>query len=56
MTGDLQAKRYYEPLDIEEARQSDMVDLVFGPFLALDREEALSITQSNLLSIYKDTN
>ena len=42
-TGTLQAKRYFEPLDIDEARESPFVQEAFGPFPADDREEALKI-------------
>lgn len=41
--GTLQAKRYFDPLDIAEAYESPFVDRVVGPFSADTREEALSI-------------
>lgn len=39
----VQAKRFFTSVDISEAMESDMVYDVVGPFLAKDREEALSI-------------
>lgn len=40
-SGSLQAKRYFEPLDIQEAKESPFCKQVVGPFEAEDREEAL---------------
>lgn len=37
----LQAKRYFGPLDTDEARDSPFCAQVVGPFPARDREEAL---------------
>ena len=39
--GSIQAKRYFEPLDISEARESPFCERVSGPFEATDREDAL---------------
>lgn len=39
--GSLQAKRYFGPLDTDEARDSPFCAQVVGPFPARDREEAL---------------
>ena len=40
-SGTLQAKRYFDKRDIEEANDSPFCDIVVGPFKAKDREEAL---------------
>lgn len=45
VSGTYQAKRYFEPRDIQEARQSQFCETVVGPFLAEDRDEALKIVQ-----------
>jgi hypothetical protein len=45
-SGTLQAKPYFEPLDIQEARQSPFCKKVFGPFEAYGRDEALLIVES----------
>lgn len=39
--GNLQAKRYFEPLDIQEAQDSPFCERVSEPFEANSREEAL---------------
>lgn len=39
--GTIQAKRYFEPLDIQEANESPFCEIVVGPFEAIDRVEAL---------------
>lgn len=41
--GTLQVKRYFGPRDIKEAQESPFVDIVHGPFLAQDRDDALKI-------------
>lgn len=46
VSGTFQAKRYFEPLDIQEARESPFVKTAHGPFEAENREEALSIIKS----------
>lgn len=45
--GSIQVKRYHNnfPEDIEDARISPFVKQVFGPFQALDREEAIRTIQ-----------
>jgi hypothetical protein len=40
--GTIQVKRYFSPLDIQEAQESDFVQLVMQPFAATDREDALA--------------
>jgi len=40
-SGNIQAKRYFEPLDISEAKESPFCKTVSGPFEAIDREDAL---------------
>ena len=41
--GGLQVKRFYDIKDIQEARDSDFVEQVAGPFYAANREEALAV-------------
>lgn len=48
-SGTLQAKPYFEPLDIQEARQSPFCAKVVGPFEATDRDEALEIVKQKTL-------
>lgn len=43
VSGTLQAKRYFKPLDIEEARESPFVKQVIGPFEAYDRDDAIHV-------------
>ena len=38
----IQVKRYFERLDIQEAKESPFVQKVFGPFLANSREDAIN--------------
>jgi len=45
--GSIHAKRYFDALDIEEARESPFVDTCYGPFLCDNREQALSIVREN---------
>jgi len=45
VSGTYQAKRYFEPLDIQEAKESPMCDIVVGPFEAIDRDDALEKVQ-----------
>lgn len=40
-SGTLQAKRYFEPRDIQEANESPFCAEVVGPFSAANREDAL---------------
>lgn len=42
-SGTYQAKRYWEPLDISEAKESPFCAKVVGPFESKDRDEALKI-------------
>lgn len=51
-SGTHQVKRYFEPLDIQEAKESPFCELVFGPFPASDRDDAL-ITLNELIGEYK---
>lgn len=44
-SGTLQAKRYFGPLDIQEAHESAFCAVVVGPFQADTREEALAIVE-----------
>jgi len=46
--GTLQAKRYFEPLDIQEARESPFVQSAYGPFKAEGRDEALKILEQHV--------
>lgn len=46
-SGTLQAKRYFEHLDIQEAEESPFCAKVIGPFEADTREEALAIVEKN---------
>lgn len=48
-SGTLQAKRYFDPLDIQEAHQSPFCEQVVGPFEAKDRDEALEIVKQKAL-------
>ena len=41
--GNPQVKRYFEPLDINEAEQSPFVGAVYGPFYAINRDDALAL-------------
>ena len=41
VNGNLQAKRYFEPLDIQEAEESPFCKKVSDPFEATGREDAL---------------
>ena len=45
-SGTLQAKPYFEPLDIQEANQSPFCKKVVGPFEACGRDEALLIVET----------
>lgn len=44
-SGTLQAKRYFDKLDVEEANQSPFCEVVVGPFEADSRDEALRIVE-----------
>lgn len=45
VSGTYQAKRYFGIEDIEEAKDSPFCDMVVGPFMAADRDEALKIVE-----------
>ncbi len=44
-SGTLQAKRYFDPRDIEEAHESPFCACVVGPFKATGRDDALRIVK-----------
>ena len=46
ISGTLQAKPYFGPLDIQEANESPFCKKVFGPFEAGGRDEALLIVET----------
>ncbi len=48
VNGSLQVKRYFDYLDLQEARESDLVEVTVGPFLASGREEALEKLKESL--------
>ena len=41
INGSVQVKRYFNPDDLKEARESDFTEIVQGPFAAATREDAL---------------
>lgn len=48
--GTLQAKRYFDKRDIDEAEESPFVQQVVYPFEAADREEALEYIKNKTQS------
>lgn len=42
VSGTLQVKRYFDSLDTEEARDSEFCEIVRGPFMATDRDDAIA--------------
>ena len=48
ISGTLQAKRYWDVRDTDEARESPFVDVIVFPFFAKNREEALSYIKSQV--------
>jgi len=46
--GPLHAKRFFDDKDLQEARESDFVEAVTGPFWAKDREHAIQIVEERL--------
>ena len=46
VNGAYQAKRFFEMMDIEEARESPFCEIVVGPFLASGRDDALEIVKN----------
>lgn len=47
-SGTLQAKRYFDSRDTDEAHESPFVIKVVGPFPATDREDALNYIKSKV--------
>lgn len=47
-SGTLQVKRYFGPLDLQEAYESPFVDKVRGPWAVVSREEALTKLREEL--------
>lgn len=47
-SGTLHVKRYFDKLDIEEARNSPFCDIVIEPYQATDRDDAITILKSKL--------
>lgn len=45
ISGTIQAKRYFDQLDIQEANESPFCEIVVGPFEASGRDEALKIVE-----------
>lgn len=45
ISGTYQAKRYFGPLDIQEAEESPFCDIVVKPFESTNRDEALEIVK-----------
>lgn len=48
VNGHIQVKRYFHPMDIKEAMESDFVEDVCGPFEADDRSDAKEIAAKRL--------
>jgi len=46
--GTLQVKRYFDSRDLEEAKESDFVVAVHGPWPAKNREEAITKLKEDL--------
>jgi hypothetical protein len=47
-SGTIQAKRYFDKRDIEEAEESPFCDIIIHPFEAKDRDEAIQIINEKL--------
>ena len=47
INGSIQAKRYFDHRDLEDASESTFVSTYFGPFEAEDRDEALNILKDH---------
>lgn len=45
-SGTLQAKRYFDKKDLEEAYESPFCDIIVQPFEAKNREEALTYIEN----------
>ena len=48
INGSLRVKRYFNPLDLEEARRSPFTSIVVAPFKAMDRQHALKMLAAKL--------
>jgi hypothetical protein len=48
VNGNYQVKRYFEPLDIQEAQESPFCAEVSGTFRAEDREDAFKILKTKI--------
>lgn len=48
ISGTIHVKRYLGPLDIEEAEESDFCQRVYGPFDAIDRDDAFQKINTEL--------
>lgn len=46
--GEIQAKRWYYPFDMDDAKESPFVAGIYGPFKATGRDEALKILEQNV--------
>lgn len=46
--GSVHVKRFFDQRDLAEARESDFVEAVTGPFKANSREDAMVIASNNL--------
>ena len=44
-SGSIQVKRYFGPLDIQEAEESEFCKEVYGPFDATDRQDAIKVIE-----------
>ncbi len=52
--GTIQAKRYFDEMDIAEAKESDFVARIVGPFPCNSRAEALEHLSAVLDNSYKE--
>jgi hypothetical protein len=46
--GSLQVKRYFDPMDIQEANESPFVQVTFGPWDCENRDEAIQKLKRSL--------
>lgn len=51
--GTVQLKRYYDPFDLVEAKESPFVQKVYGPFTAGSHHEAAEVARLQLLTSRK---
>lgn len=49
VSGSIHLKRYNDSGDIDEARESDFVEQVYGPFAAKTQSEALTILKTRVV-------